>query len=195
MPNWCNNNLIVEGSKEDVEAFRVAANGPIQTYNNLNKAGSAWPIHDDVRLKALISELPEAGETSELSFHALVPVPEEVRLWGYDSASAKRLGDAIGKTPPQCGYSWENENWGVKWGACEVSCDPGDDHVLYSFDTPWGPPIEFLITVAKKWNTLTFTLDYSEPGMAFEGEIQMSDGVTVYHNEREMEDNYEEDDE
>ena len=41
--------------------------------------------------------------------------------------------------------------------------------LYYDFDTAWGPPIEFVKNISKKFPELLFYLKYHEPGMAFAG--------------------------
>ena len=192
MPNWCSNSLFVEGPEKDVAAFKRAAAGSIQSYNDIRAKGKEWPVHDDIRLRAAVEETPEPGEYSDLSFHALMPVPDKVRRFGYDSTQSKGLADALGVDAPMGGYEWEHANWGVKWGACEVAMDDSiPDKLIYDFDTAWAPPIEFFTRIAKKWTNLKFSLSYSEPGMAFEGEISIQGDEILSHEEREMENEYE----
>src|ERR1017187_6850446 len=96
-----------------------------------------------------------AGEPpSPLNFHSLVPVPEEVLRPGYGEA----------------GNDWELRNWGAKWGASDAGLvDEWDGCLMYSFNTAWSPPIAFLENVSQQWPTLTFILEYDEPGMGFKG--------------------------
>lgn len=191
MPNWCSNSLTVEGSEKDIAAFKLAARGPVASYNDIRTGTKEWPIHDDIRLRAAAEQLPEPGEVSDLSFHALVPVPDAVRRFGYDCNQSKKLAEAIGADPVSGGYRWEIDNWGVKWGAAEVCMDESNTLLQYDFDTPWGPPIELITKVAKEWSNLKFSLSYSEPGMAFEGDISIQGDDILFHDEREMEDEYE----
>lgn len=196
MPNWCNNNLCVTGPEDQIRKFKEKANGPTVTYNDFRFDGGEWPINDDVRLKALSEALPEPGPVSVFSFHALFPVPEEIRKMPYDGNRAKKIGEAIGLEVTQGGYEWENENWGCKWGACEPSlCDMNSDYLNYSFDTAWAPPLLFIEKVSEDWPELSFEISYSEPGMAFEGKALYSGGIEEFHDQWELEHDEEEDDE
>ena len=116
MPNWCMNILSVSGEDSLVKKFRNAARGHTQAYNRFSSV--SWPIHDDIRLKAAVSSLPDMGEVSDLSFHALYPVPEDFMRYPYDCNSAREFGERVGETRPYGGYGWETTHWGVKWGAC-----------------------------------------------------------------------------
>jgi hypothetical protein len=197
MPNWCSNSLSVTGSEDDIRRFKLKANGPEQSYHDYNAHGVSWPIHDDVRLKALYESMPESGESSVFSFHALFPVPSEVRQLPYDTARAKKLADrlCLTRTHVLGGYDWECANWGVKWGASNPDLQEDEDSFLqYIFDTAWAPPLDFLKKVSKDWPSLTFGLDYEEPGMGFAGEVEIWNGEETSHEERELEDEEEDSD-
>ena len=97
---------------------------------------------------------PKDEEPSKLNFHSLVPIPEHILNAGYVNT----------------GYDWELKNWGARWGACDVELvDEGEDYLCYHFDTAWAPAVAFVSNVRLKWPTLTFVLDYDEPGMCFKG--------------------------
>ena len=88
MPNWCSNKLIITGPEEDLARFVRQARGPTSSYNNILDSKS-WEVFDDIRIASICSMNPEPGEVSDLSFHALCPVPEEIRRLGFDGKLAK----------------------------------------------------------------------------------------------------------
>jgi hypothetical protein len=95
-----------------------------------------------------------AEPPNPLNFHSLVPIPEEILRSAYNDAA----------------YNWEKENWGNKWGACDVGLlDEWPESLVYSFNTAWSPPIAFLQKVCRQWPVLTFILEYDEPGIGFKG--------------------------
>ena len=193
MPNWCHNRVDISGPKEDIQRFHAQARGHTQSYNDFSPhTKDAWPVFDDIRLKGMVSSPPEPGNIVDFSFHALYPVPEEFRCFPYDDRRAVELGELIGQERPYGGYHWEGAHWGCKWGACESELVHKEDNFLqYEFDTPWGPPVQFFEKITEDWPTLSFELNYEEPGMGFKGEIHWDDGVLTY----ECEDEYSEDDE
>ena len=194
MPNWCQNTLNISGPAEDIQKLKVTANGPVQSYHNYHGFGGEWPVHDDVRVKALAESLPEPGEVSVFSFHALYPVPNEVRQLPYDCTQAKKVAEQIGRVCAYGGYTWENQHWGVKWGASEPELHQEEDTFLqYSFETPWGPPMEFLKKVSGDWPTLSFEVEYEECGMGFAGKSEFENGEIT--SEEEWEPEYEDEEE
>lgn len=194
MPNWCSNNLYVSGPPERVAEFVRKANGPEATYNEFY--GQNWETFDDIRIAAIAATLPEPGEVSELSFHALHPVPDLIRKLGFDDRVAERTAEAIGvEFPGVGGYKWQVNNWGTKWGACHVGCDTGDGWAAYDFDTAWSPPTAFYEYITKEWPDLIFDASWREEGMAFEGEAQYHQGDVVFFQEDQIEYDEEEEEE
>jgi hypothetical protein len=189
MPNWCSNSLNINGPEKDIHLFKTKANGPNQTYHDYHARGGDWPVHDDIRVKALFESLPEQGEASVFSFHALYPVPDEVRKLPYDSSMAQKVADSVGLTgPTKSGFDWEIQNWGCKWGASEPELQLAEDSYLeYSFQTAWAPPMGFLEKTSEYWPTLSFEVTYEEPGMGFAGKSVFENGEEVEHDEWEME--------
>lgn len=197
MPNWCNNQLYISGDKESIKKFRLSAKGPTQSYNDIRTEESEWPEKlDDIRLKVLSEQLPEPGPMSDFSFHALCPVPDDVRRFGYDTKRANKVRHLLGmKETSLGGYEWESHSWGCKWGAsgAELICSE-DMFLQYGFDTPWGPPLPFLEKISSDWPKLHFELQYEEPGMNFKGEYQIQDSEILedYTTECEPEEDDEE---
>jgi hypothetical protein len=76
-------------------------------------------------------------------------------------------------------YTWSLSNWGTKWNACYgciLESIGNDNELRYNFDTAWGPPREWFITMSAKYPKLNFAMHYSEPGMCFAGTMTRQDG-------------------
>lgn len=75
-------------------------------------------------------------------------------------------------------YDWRLKNWGTKWDVYpdSVSRDDNDYEINIDFDTPWGPPLEWLKRVSKIFKKLTFIIHYKETGMGFEGVARAKGG-------------------
>ena len=188
MPNWCHNNLIVSGPSEDVKRFVSAARGRRHTYNHFDD--NKWDVFDDIRIRSIVSSPPPLSDRiDELSFHALYPIPDKVRCYPYDPGNAIEIAKITGEENVVCGYTWENSNWGVKWGACDSysSYEEGSNVAHYDFDTPWGPACEWHSKVAEDWPTLCFTLNWEEPGVAQTGTIVWQDGCLFSEETNEIE--------
>ena len=201
MPNWCSNIMTVTGPSEDVKRFVAAARGRGHTYNDVYEK-DGWEVFDEIRLQAILAHAPELSDREQdLCFHSLYPVPDDVRRFPYDENRAREIAKIAGVSPPEKpGYQWESHYWGVKWGACDTYlANHADDGMTaaadYNFETAWGPAMDWHDKVASDWPTLEFSLEYSEPGMGFEGKalwregsLQYDDSGPIEYDNEEVED-------
>jgi hypothetical protein len=185
MPNYCMNDLLVRGKAEDLHKFTNAFRG----YPALFKGA------DEKRYKEKCQKPMEC-------FNALHPVPKDVIERGFDSGLRIEPSDylliRIGeKEPPEelDGYHWCKFNWGSKadvYGEVQVSgldlleeAEPGEDgiEIAYAFDTEWVPPVEWLLKVAEDFPELEFELLYYEPGIAFAGQMKITEGDNILQDD------------
>lgn len=105
------------------------------------------------RLKQLTEELfVEREGNYELTFDKIKPMPKELIDEGW--------------------YEWRVENWGTKWDADCYSYYSADDlqkfadagEISVSFATAWAPPLEFLQTLAEKYDDLLIECHFIEIG-------------------------------
>ena len=214
MPNWCYNTLTIRGDKETVlgliERASTGEHDYVGPFSRRGREDMDWGTFTPVQMELLMGDDDLFRDKSEVksifSFHAFVPVPREVMLAPYDPNS---LREVKAKYPEWfdrfpnliAGYDWEHKEWGVKWGAREASINEqyedtnGDQVVVYSFDTAWGPPTEFMHKLAALYPTLSFQLSFREEGMGFEGDYSWWDGECTEMDDRdcEQEDDDEED--
>lgn len=188
MPNWCSNVMKVSGPADKIAAFRRQAHGHTASYNSINHYDSeAWEVFDDIRKKAIILSMPEPGEVSELSFHALHPVPDLIRQLGFDDGNAKEAAKLTGiEYPGYGGYTWQCNNWGTKWEPDVSYVYAEDNYLQYEFCTAWSPPIALYEHLTTEWPELTFEIEYREEGMAFEGGASYSNGECLDQWEGEI---------
>ena len=97
-------------------------------------------------------------------------------------------------------YHEHIDKWGTKWDCYNIDTtinynkENDDIDMFYTFDTAWSPPTEWFDCIVEKYNTLEFTLEYSEPGCDFAGTIVASLGeitskVESTYQEHEWENN------
>lgn len=110
MPNWCENDLIVTGKREDVEAFLAAASG---FDHGADKKTEENPLCFDkfIPYPQKFLDMDAAAEKRREEIKAM---SEEERaklkqdeLWPKDGYN-------------QGGYEWCVANWGTKWCACHT---------------------------------------------------------------------------
>ena len=121
MPNYCENDLTVEGPREVLEEFIKFAAGESpfdfnkfvpypEEFQRLDDAAEAWAIEN-------------AGKNHQ------------------ERGTPPKDGYSAG------GYDWCVSNWGTKWPACDVEVgEPAPRYggktweIVLHFKTPWSPP-------------------------------------------------------
>ena len=78
--------------------------------------------------------------------------------------------------PPDEDNEWCRNHWGTKWDACEVSCIPDGDELVYGFETAWSPPSPVMMKASRQFPSLHFRLVYAEGGAGFWGEEEYENG-------------------
>lgn len=98
-------------------------------------------------------------DNSELSFEKLVPFPDG----NYDRDFAVS----------EWGTKWEPSNIYLIFTPEELESlneeTRNNFKIEYSFDTAWGPPINWLEKVSKKYKNIIFEIEYAEGGCDFAG--------------------------
>ena len=161
MPNWCNCDLVVRGKAATLKKFVRENKGVAPTYSD---SVGRWAEALSPAAQAEAKANREA--TKPLSFHQSRPVPKSVLKKGFNDA----------------GYDWQIENWGTKWNPAEVQIeeDYAAGYVRYTFVTAWSPPEGWVRAAAKKYPTLRLRLEYDEPGVHFEGALEMRGSVVIH---------------
>ncbi len=169
MPNWCENDLTVEGPKDVIEEFLKFAAG----------AAGENPLND---------------EASPFDFHKFIEYPEEFRQ--QDKVAEDWHREHAGRPDYDCrerpkdgfnsgGCEWCWKNWGTKWPACRVRVEgplagyDGTLKVVFHFDTAWNPPLPVIENAAKRYPALTLELRYFECGCAFNGILRCEHGDVI----------------
>lgn len=145
MPNWCSQYCIVKGSPEALQEFIERVRIP-----------------EELKLEFKLDN--PHGEIVH-SLNHLYPCPEELRETISGSygdpekeAELKKQQDAnIEKYGYPTWYEWAQDNWGTKWGACNVRLDEEIVHgcLDLQFDSAWGPSVGLLEKVSAQFPSLT----------------------------------------
>ena len=170
MPNWCSNRVTVwsddeEAMKEFKEAVSIELSGT-------DKDGP-W------------------SRMQLFSFEAILPMPKELRevqspvtIMTEDGIEEykKKRGDYTGdgslpitqETSDRLDalygdnnwYDWSNNNWGVKWDCGDVGITEefADTEIVYTFDTPWGPPQYIYDELVYRFPKVHISWFWDEPG-------------------------------
>jgi hypothetical protein len=109
---------------------------PNWVYNNIK-------IEDNVDTLSIIKNKIKSSddeETTDFSFMKVIPRPIEEEDW----------------------YTWNINNWGTKWDACDAYLIENDNHLIYEFSTAWSPPEPIILALSKLFPTSLITHTYEE---------------------------------
>lgn len=164
MPNWCSQNLTVQGDNAELNRF----------VTDTTKMGDDGDFF--------------------VSFNHLVPCPTELTdtmAGSYgDEEKQKELEKQQAENVRKYGfkdwYDWANAVWGTKWGACDIYQNietPSDNILYYSFQSAWSPASGLLNGISMLYPTLTFGMWFTEESNDFAGWQVFKNGEVVQEYE------------
>jgi hypothetical protein len=186
MPNWCENELTIAGSIEDVDEVLRLVNcppdsvgmdvyGPWFSFQAIDPM--PWRQFND-EAAAVRDEMKRAGVESGTK-----EAVEWLDKWyGVGADVFRRPVDGFNWK----GYDWALDHWGTKWQPSDVDLSPSapDNEMIdllhsrgygepestwqYLFTTAWAPPVAVIATLAKRFTRVHFLLYGFEGGMGFE---------------------------
>lgn len=191
MPNWCFNYLNM--NEEDMKKYVLNEDGKVD-FNiicpmpePLNVASGSSNdtdicVYVSNKLTIPVEEAKEDPYVRECfpegwferEYERASKFNEKVLGAAYERG--KVLIDNYNKYGAITWYNWCCDNWGVKWNAKSTYLD-SDINVVY-FETPWGPPTEWLKALADLG--VDFTLDWDEEG-GERGEIYTYEGQVHFN--------------
>lgn len=138
MPNHVSNELEITGPRAELERFRE-----------------------------LVKDKDEDGDEIVLSFCKTVPMPDELR--GTTSPCPKGQEKIQAEYEKKFGagnwYDWSCKFWGTKWGAYDSELSQDEDgFLLYSFNTAWSPPAEWIEATSRLFPKLRFKDTWHDEG-------------------------------
>ena len=147
-------------------------------------------------IRRFIDYVKDASGESAFSFHAIMPMPEELRgtcspasivtQEEYTNYETPSHGFDVGKPITQemsdrfmeqygvnDWYAWASQHWGTKW---DVDADAIQEvldltHVRYRFDTAWGPPDGIYEELVNQFPMLNINWFYEEENMEVVGNL------------------------
>lgn len=165
MPNHCENDLVIKGSKEALEKV-------------VNECFT-----------------PTEDGTMCLNFDKIIPYPAKFGTADEKADKLRKEWEAKphaerGPYPMvkdgfnSGGHEWCIKNWGTKWNAYSVNeFEKTDDIVKVSFSTAWTAPHPVMAALSKKFPELSINLKTYERGMEWQCEIEFKKGKIVAQHE------------
>ena len=149
MPNWCNNTIEIEGTKEQINAFVSFLD---------EQSGKNWFNFFRPCPQELVDTVSGFVGEDKQSAHET-----------QQKMNIEKHGHADW-------YSWSVDNWGTKWN-CDAQDwmkieNPNEDQasVTFWFDSAWSPPTA-LYEFIESNSEFIVTASYLEEGMSFVGQF------------------------
>jgi hypothetical protein len=157
MPNWCDNNIRIEGPEDQLLDF----------FNEVQDEDDG----ESFEIAKSLMPMPEILQGSEAPARDEDVAKEAIAKTGhrdwYDWAN-------------------DDSNWGTKWGDCDTNLWFNETKITGCYQTAWGPMSEaFWIKVSETYPKLRISVGYREEGMAFEGAYSFTNGECVYSHSAE----------
>ena len=194
MPNWCENAIVVTGSKEQVEKFinHVKSEDSDFDFNNVIKMPDNLVVECSNIAKQAYA-LYYGNETAQYQeFYAdtAEELKEKIENFEKNYPNAKYLADSYHQNQTQFGYTnwydWCNAVWGTKWNPSEVHKGEfvkvaGQElyQIDYYFQTAWSYPEGIYQAIAKLFPNIVVSVDVDEEGGYFWGNILIKDGELI----------------
>jgi len=170
MPNWCENELYIEGPKEELDRFKREAAGENGCLDM--NAFIPYPVQFLNQDKIFKLSIDEAIAEAEAEGEVL---SKEQKAEVYFRIH-KDLKDGFNSG----GYEWCVKNWGTKWNFCDPTlAREDDDSLYYEFATAWSPPEPVIRKMGERFPMLLFELRYFEGAMEFNGILEIEGGQVV----------------
>jgi len=186
MPNWCENQTYAYGKIENIKAFIDPIKEGLEAGDYQGFLNHYYPCPQELK------------DTTAAFINPENPIPDNWINFVKDGSWTqeeydKRAAEAIASAEKQksniekYGYSdwyhWCIDNWGSKWGDCDLVVEDiqpygGDGYgfVQLRYDSAWGPNNEGITEISKLFPKLLFDSFYREEGMGFLGHFQVHNG-------------------
>ena len=156
MPNWCHNRVeIYSDNPEDLKQIKSIFKAERPLHQIIPEPD--WPTiplaeEDSTKYGNKVGEIGE------------LPVPPDPDdKWSTTYFKSTGCAD-------ERWYDWRVKNWGIKWDINDVEIQDWDDYqIIYTFETPWGPPEEICTALRKKFKSASITWFFDEPGCEIAG--------------------------
>lgn len=174
MPNWCYQHMTAYGNAEDTEKFLNAVKTKDSDGNDMVGLNHLFPCPQELRDTTAgfytaepnenWSKMLASGEITQEHYDGLVQRNAD----GY----AKDM-ENLAKHGYKNWYDWQCDNYGTKWGACEMRIDDtfvnsnGVTVTSFYFESAWGPADRLIAKVSGMFPNMVFSMSATEESNAF----------------------------
>lgn len=191
MPNWCQNAMLVTGSKEQLEKMiaQVKSEENDFDFNKIIPMPESLSVESSSVAEQAYAYYYGKKENLKSAMYASNDDDLEKRIKSItDNPNAKQLADQYHHNIENYGvttwYEWCPKNWGTKWNSCdtyvgniEKSFEKDEYQVNIFFNTAWSYPVGIFEELSRQYPELLFKVDVDEEGGFFWGELIIQEGV------------------
>ena len=188
MPNWCENELVISGPKQDVEDLLSTMSAPkteVTEHGVINNVIVDTCTFSFGNIIPYPMEYEQLDRAYEAATRMISKMTHSEREKYFQSNGRPRDGYNSG------GYEWCKANWGTKWDACDVLISKrkpskSSKAVFYdvSFQTAWTPPRPVIHALSLKYPKVRLALKYWERGAGFRGSLIMKGGRIISQSQK-----------
>jgi len=160
MPNWCHNQLTIQGTDDELNAIRDLLEGENEVLDFEQVKPTPRDLEDFVSDTTVKNVNEIKDEDLEWQSHSKPSQEQNLKKHGFASW-----------------YEFHIAEWGTKWNACDPSLDDNGDRLIYTFDTAWSPPGPIVLKLSELFPNAEFELKYIELGMSFAGTYSVCNSV------------------
>jgi hypothetical protein len=158
MPNWVMNELTcIFQTQEEYNVFKEKVNleGLFNSFIPMPEVldGTLSP---HIAPGDFINGVNKRKNTNFITLEEVASCDDE-----WDSHRAKEIAKnikAFEETGYHDWYSWNSDNWGVKWDAVRPTAKYDLLTITFSFDSPWGCPEQFVRELSKLYPNANFEM-------------------------------------
>jgi len=158
MPNWVMNELTcIFQTQEEYNVFKEKVNleGLFNSFIPMPEVLNGT-LSPHIAPGDFINGVNKRKNTNFLTLEEVASCDDE-----WDSHRAKEIAKnikAFEETGYHDWYSWNLNNWGVKWDAVRPTAKYDLLTITFSFDSPWGCPEQFVRELSKLYPNATFEM-------------------------------------
>ena len=143
MPNWCSNEVTIEGDAEQ--------------------------LLDLAKVSGLLTKTGKLKRKPEFNFSAVCPCDHEPTLKA--EAEFQKTNTQENRISAEL-FDWNRAHWGTKWSPGDDVFDVRMKNgvLQMTFDTAWSPPTGVFEHIVSRWPKLRVFVRYEEPGNDLSGE-------------------------
>lgn len=208
MPNWVENTIVIKGLQIELDAIENKVRKTITTDERGEEtihdlAGQLVPMPEEIRnldgtgdtirrFRDLDGNIVKIPQMTAMSYYQMND--EELMGEGYtmETLTEDELKELDEKYGAHDWYSWNNQNYGTKWGDCETRVTRENKNtLLYHFDTAWSPSIPLTQKIAEKWSVDEIVHEYFSIENGDKGTVNFNqEGRIISQHWEELDESY-----